>query len=109
MTLVANPCPNADNHSEFQLNQNEPNPFKEKTSIRYCVPYKTKVIIIVINSEGDVVEKLISKDHDIGMYEVEFFADGLAEGTYFYQIIAGNPSTSSGPGFSEIKKMTHKK
>ena len=82
---------------EFCLKQNQPNPFREKTTIKYCVSYKSKVIIIVINSEGDVVEKLISKELDAGMYEIEFFADGLAEGTYFYQLIAGK--------YSETKKM----
>jgi hypothetical protein len=77
---------------QFYLDQNYPNPFRGKTSIRYSVAYKTKVIIIVINTEGDVIEKLISQEQDAGTYEIDFNADGLAEGSYFYQIIAGNYS-----------------
>jgi hypothetical protein len=82
---------------EFFLKQNEPNPFASKTKIKYCVAYKTKVILLVIDNDGNVVEKIISKEQDAGVYEIEFKADGLAEGTYYYQLIAGN--------YSATKKM----
>jgi hypothetical protein len=82
---------------EFFLKQNEPNPFTSKTKIKYCVAYKTKVILLVIDNDGNVVEKLLSKDQDAGIYEIEFIANGLAEGTYYYQLIAGT--------FSSTKKM----
>ncbi len=45
--------------SEFYLGQNYPNPFKEKTVIKYCVAYKTRVVLTVYNSDDDVIEKLI--------------------------------------------------
>lgn len=82
---------------EFFLKQNEPNPFTGKTKIKYCVAYKTKVILMVIDNDGNVVEKIISKEQDAGVYEIEFNADGLAEGTYYYQLIAGH--------YSATKKM----
>lgn len=82
---------------EFFLKQNEPNPFAGKTKIKYCVAYKAKVILLVIDNDGNVVEKLVSKEQDAGVYEVEFNADGLAEGTHYYQLIAGN--------YSATKKM----
>ena len=46
---------------EFFLNQNEPNPFASKTKIKYCVAYRTKVILLVIDNDGNVVKKIISK------------------------------------------------
>ena len=82
---------------EFFLKQNEPNPFNGKTKIKYCVAYKTKVILLVIDNDGNVVEKLLSKNQDAGIYEIEFIANGLPEGTYYYQLIAG--------AFSSTKKM----
>ncbi len=82
---------------KFQLSQNYPNPFKEKTKIKYCVPFNVKVTIIVINSNGEVVDKLIDAEKPAGTYEVEFNAGKLQPGIYFYQMIAGE--------FYETKQM----
>jgi hypothetical protein len=73
----------------FHLEQNYPNPFKEKTTIYYGLPYRSKVRLMVIDIDGQVVEKLVSEEHDAGMYEVEFNSGNLPEGIYFYQLIAG--------------------
>ncbi|OGU77339.1 MAG: hypothetical protein A2V93_11885 [Ignavibacteria bacterium RBG_16_34_14] len=83
--------------SEFYLGQNYPNPFKEKTTIKYCVAYKTKVQITVYNSEGKEIEKLVDEEKNPGTYEVEFqSAVGsrqLAKGNYFYRLEAGSYSS----------------
>ena len=57
---------------EFFLSQNYPNPFKEKTVIKYCVAYKTRVQITVYDSEGKEIEKLVDEEKSPGTYEVEF-------------------------------------
>ena len=72
---------------KFDLEQNYPNPFNGKTSIKYHVPHKSKVTIMVFNCDGFILEKVIKKEHNPGIYEVEIFLDGLPEGTYFYQMI----------------------
>lgn len=72
----------------FNLEQNHPNPFNGKTSIKYYVPYKSKVIIIVFNCDGFILEKVITQEHNAGVYELEICLDGLPEGVYFYQLIA---------------------
>lgn len=94
MTLITNCAANQKIPLEFCLNQNYPNPFKRKTTIKYGIPYKTKVVLIVHNSLGEIIEKLISKEQNAGLYDVEFFADGLAEGTYFYQLITDKYATT---------------
>ena len=82
--------------SEFYLGQNYPNPFKEKTIIKYCVAYKTRVKLTVYNSEGKEIEKLVDEEKKPGTYEVEFqsaIGNGqLASGNYFYCLEAGNYS-----------------
>ena len=86
---------------EFFLSQNYPNPFKEKTVIKYCVAYKTRVQITVYNSEGEEIEKLIDEEKKPGTYEIEFsvchsgtdqsfrLVRNLAEGSYYYRLEAG--------------------
>ena len=58
--------------SEFYLGQNYPNPFKEKTIIKYCVAFKTRVQLTVYNSDGEMVEKLVDEEKKPGTYEIEF-------------------------------------
>jgi flagellar hook assembly protein FlgD len=84
---------------EFHLSQNYPNPFKEKTVIKYCVAYKTKVQITVYNSEGKEIEKLVDEEKQPGTYEVDFStchsreSGNLPDGYYFYRIEAGDYSS----------------
>ena len=95
--------------SEFNLSQNYPNPFREKTTIKYCVAYKTRVQLIVYNSEGEVIEKLVDEEKKPGTYAIEFSAStchsgesrSLSEGNYFYRLDAGE--------YSNLKKMNVKK
>ena len=47
--------------SEFYLSQNYPNPFKDKTSIKYCLSEKAKVELTLLNSNGEKVKELINK------------------------------------------------
>jgi hypothetical protein len=74
--------------SEFYLGQNYPNPFNEKTTIKYCVPYKTRVKITIHNSEGNMIEKLVDEVKEAGTYEVKFNGNILSSGEYFYIIKA---------------------
>jgi hypothetical protein len=83
--------------SEFYLSQNYPDPFIEKTIIKYCVAYKTKVILEVFDIESKMIKILIDEEKEAGTYEVEFNAYGLPDGIYIYQFQAGN--------FLETKKM----
>jgi len=102
------------NHDEmiplkFHLSQNYPNPFTEKTNIKYCVAYKTKVKITVYNLEKELIEELLDEEKNAGTYEVEFKADSscsgksrtLPVGIYVYQLEA--------EGYIDKKEMIIKK
>lgn len=43
--------------TEFYLNQNYPNPFRERTTIKYCLPEEVRIKLEVFDSE---------KNKDIG-------------------------------------------
>lgn len=76
---------------EFILGQNYPNPFKKLTTINYSLPSNSEKVMIMFNNElGKVIEKLVLIEQQAGEYEIEFYADGLPKGTYFYHVIAGN-------------------
>ena len=91
--------------SEFYLSQNYPNPFRDKTVIKYCLASRTKVLLTIHDAEGKEIEKLVDEEQNPGTYEIEFDAyachsreslpDGkaggnLAEATYYYRLEAGN-------------------
>ena len=63
------------------------------------------VSIKVYDVLGSEVAALVNEEKPVGNYEVEFDASILPSGVYFYRLQAGNPSTSSGQGFVETKKM----
>lgn len=84
---------------EFYLSQNYPNPFKDKTTIKYCVSYRTHVDLIVLDNEGNEIEKLVDEEKNPGTYEVEFQSTirGSSKGvpsrsameSYYYRLEAG--------------------
>lgn len=86
--------------SKCFLSQNYPNPFSERTTIKFCVAYRTRVVLRVFNFEGRLVKTLLDEEKEAGTYAIEFDARGahrLSEGVYVYQLQAG--------GFSETKQM----
>lgn len=97
MTLTEAPHEQNLINSGFYLHQNVPNPFNGVTKIKLTLPLESKVTVLITNSYGKVIDKFISKILRAGIYEIEFYADGLLRGTYFYHIVADN--------YSETKEM----
>ncbi|NWG28501.1 MAG: hypothetical protein HXY48_08205 [Ignavibacteriaceae bacterium] len=48
---------------------------------------------------------MVNTKQQAGRYEIQFNASTLASGVYIYQLLAENPSTSSGQGFMSSRKM----
>jgi hypothetical protein len=90
---------------EFVLYQNYPNPFNPSTKIKYSIPdviaNKVKqsqlVTLKVYDILGNEIATLVNEEKPSGSYEIEFNANRLASGIYYYRITAGN--------FSQTKKM----
>lgn len=89
--------------SVFYLSQNYPNPFRESTTIKFCIGRPCRVKLTVYNDGGEEIKILVDEEKDPGTYEVDFSAchsreglpDGkagvnLIAGTYFYRLEAGD-------------------
>jgi hypothetical protein len=81
----------------FSLSQNYPNPFNPSTTIRYAVPRRSHVTLAVFNALGQQVATLFNGEAEPGYHEVQFNAEDLASGVYFYRIQAGD--------YTEAKKL----
>ena len=82
----------------FSLDQNYPNPFNPSTNIRFSVPRAAAVVVRVFDALGQEQATLVDEVLRAGSYTVDYHADGLASGLYFYRIEA--------PGYRQTRKFT---
>jgi hypothetical protein len=73
-------------YSGFVLKQNYPNPFNPLTAIAFFLPEQMHVRIIVYNAVGEEVITLVNEERPAGNYSINFIADDLSSGIYYYQI-----------------------
>ncbi|MDP3150670.1 MAG: CotH kinase family protein [Ignavibacteria bacterium] len=88
---------------EFALYQNYPNPFNPSATIRYALPFDSKVVIKIYNTLGQEVALLKDEIISAGNYEVQFHSASLTSGVYFYRLSA--ESLDGNQKYSSIKKM----
>ncbi len=81
----------------YMLFENYPNPFNPSTILSYQIPKNGLVSLIVYNSLGQVVSKLVNKHQTSGKYSVKFNAENLPSGLYFVKLESGD--------FISTKKM----
>jgi hypothetical protein len=80
------------------LSQNYPNPFSQITAITYTIPGQTDVSIDVFDISGKKVLTLVEQERkDRGRYIVEFNAESIPSGMYYYRMRAGN--------YANVRKM----
>ncbi len=72
--------------SAFTLMQNYPNPFNPSTRITYQVASEAFVSIKVFNLVGQEVATLVSESKSPGTYALDWAADGIPSGAYFYKM-----------------------
>lgn len=82
---------------QFSLSQNYPNPFNPSTKISYVIPQQGLVTLKIFDILGREVKTLVNEVQSAGQKEIEFNAENLTTGIYFYTITAGD--------FKDTKKM----
>jgi len=98
--IIENLSPNADT---FKLYQNNPNPFRDHTTIKFSIPRAEKVEMLVYDIRGDVYKTLIDYElYQPGECSVSFSAiddegNKLPGGIYFCRLTAGS--------FMQVVKM----
>ena len=81
----------------YNLYQNYPNPFNPVTKIKYDIVESGNVRIVIYDNLGKEVENLVNQKHNPGRYEVDFNAEYLPSGIYYYRITVGD--------YVAVKKM----
>jgi hypothetical protein len=79
----------------FSLDQNYPNPFNPSTTIRYTLPDRVNVRLVIYTLLGAKVREIVNRVEAPGIHSVDW--DGRNEvgrdipsGLYFYKLIAGS-------------------
>lgn len=73
----------------FSLQQNYPNPFNPSTIISYQIPEDVFITLKVYNALGEELKTLVAEFKTKGSYSIDFNADELPSGIYFYRLSAG--------------------
>lgn len=85
----------------FKLFQNYPNPFNPSTKIRFSIPNVgtglALTVLKVYDVLGNEIAALVNEYKEAGTYEIDFNANQLSSGIYFYTLSTGS--------FIETKKM----
>ncbi len=78
--------------TEFNLNQNIPNPFNPSTEIGFSLPMASYVTLDVYNLIGQKVAVLADRVYEAGVHSVIWNTTNQASGVYFYRLSAGEYS-----------------
>lgn len=80
----------------YSLEQSYPNPFNPTTTIEFSIAQASEVKLVVYNQLGQTVATLVNERLSAGSYTVDWNAEGLPSGVYYYRISAGD--------FTQIRK-----
>jgi len=74
----------------YKLEQNYPNPFNPTTRFSYQLPERSSVELSIFNFRGQLVQRLVSEQQPAGFYTIDWNAEKLPSGIYFYRFTANH-------------------
>lgn len=93
LTTVSEPT----NLLQFSLSQNYPNPFNPSTIFEFQIPSAGLVTLKIFDLLGREAATILQGELQAGLHRVEWQANGLPSGIYFYRLATG--------GWSNTKKL----
>ncbi len=85
---------NLDMPAKFELSQNYPNPFNPGTTIKFTLPESGNVKLMVYNIIGEQVAELVNGFKEAGVHTINFDAENINSGIYFYTLETANNKAS---------------
>ncbi len=71
----------------FVLEENVPNPFNPSTTIRFSLPHRGRVVLRVLNGDGQEIDTLVDEELAPGTYRTEWIpGEAAASGVYYYRL-----------------------
>ncbi len=82
-----------------KLHQNHPNPFNPATVIRYYLPRRCRVSLVIYDLNGAEIRRLVCMEQEAGPQQATWNGinergEPVSTGLYFYRITAGKESVS---------------
>jgi endo-1,4-beta-xylanase len=71
---------------DFALQQNYPNPFNASTNIHFSLAKESRVSLKIYDLLGREVKNLVEQKLSAGKHTVQFAAEALQSGSYFYRL-----------------------
>lgn len=88
---------------DFKLSQNYPNPFSGTTTIKYNIPFESRVSVRIFTINGVIVQEFLGSQPS-GEHLLEWDATGYSAGMYFYSIDVKEINGSH--SFRDVRKMS---
>ncbi len=89
--------------SDYKLWQNYPNPFSGNTTIKYNIPFESRVSVRIFTMNGVIVKEVLNSQPS-GEHLFDWDASEIPAGMYFYSIEAKEINGSH--SFRDVKKMS---
>jgi hypothetical protein len=83
-----------ENLKEYHLSQNQPNPFKGETTIKYTIPFQSHIQIIISDIAGKKARCIDEGIQGPGSYEFSLNCSDLTTGCYILVLYADNKDVS---------------
>ncbi len=78
----------------YRMYQNYPNPFNPQTTIQFDMARPGRVKLHVYDITGRLVRTLVDHKQSAGHHKIEFNAEQLSSGVYFYKLIVDGTEVS---------------